>query len=217
MDIKLNGFYVYRFLNYENEVIYVGRTKNLNHRLTTQHFTKKGHLPQSCYKETKTVEYIELDSENAMRIYEIYYISKHKPIFNFEYNNEDLLGFELPNIKWKTVIELDNHIDKKAYLKIKPYDELLEMLNKADKKIDEVSNFVITFIGNADSLNQSELNKIKLKLEELKKYKDNNFSYIQSFSAIENETPGTLTKYKEWAKNNPEKAKDYLIKKMNLL
>ena len=40
-------YYVYRFLDKDNEIIYVGKTYNLETRLKT-HFGKKGHLPEEC-------------------------------------------------------------------------------------------------------------------------------------------------------------------------
>ena len=41
--------YVYIFKNYYDEIIYVGKTKNIKNRMK-QHFTG-GHLPEECYEQ----------------------------------------------------------------------------------------------------------------------------------------------------------------------
>ena len=56
----MKEFYVYRFKNEENEIIYVGKTKNLKQRLSG-HFGKQGHLPEKCYKEVRKVEFLTFE------------------------------------------------------------------------------------------------------------------------------------------------------------
>jgi excinuclease UvrABC nuclease subunit/DNA-binding Xre family transcriptional regulator len=92
--------YIYRFINQEGEVIYIGRTNNLENRLERQHFTKNGHLPQECYAECSKVEYAEVKTANEVRIYEIYYIAKYRPKFNVTYNEEGEMSFKLPELEW---------------------------------------------------------------------------------------------------------------------
>jgi excinuclease UvrABC nuclease subunit len=72
--------YVYRFLNNQGDIIYVGKTNDMKRRMR-QHFLR-GHLPKECYKKTNEVQYIKFKSELESSIYEIYYINKFKPIFN---------------------------------------------------------------------------------------------------------------------------------------
>lgn len=78
-------YYIYRFINNENKVIYIGRTQNLDQRMKT-HYGTKGHLPKQCYKNTKKIEYATCSNEIEMVLIEIYLINKYKPI----YNNKDL-------------------------------------------------------------------------------------------------------------------------------
>lgn len=61
-----SGFYVYRFLNMDNKVLYVGRTHNLDQR-----FINHTHLT----KHVEKIEYITCDTEIEMVIKEIYYIN----------------------------------------------------------------------------------------------------------------------------------------------
>lgn len=63
---KNRKYYVYRFLNKDNIVIYVGRTTDLSRRLS-----KHEHLSGNVMK----IEYIECDSEAEMVWKEIYYIN----------------------------------------------------------------------------------------------------------------------------------------------
>jgi hypothetical protein len=97
----LQGFYVYRFIDESNCIIYIGRTTNMDNRMLYQHFTNKGHLKKECYEKTKKVEYAKLISESEMKIYELYLINKCNPIYNSKDKNNDFFSFELPNLKWK--------------------------------------------------------------------------------------------------------------------
>lgn len=71
LQSKERKYYVYRFLNKDNIIIYVGRTGNLYQR-----FLQHDHLTD----EVSKIEYIECDSEAEMVWKEIYYI-------NLYYNN----------------------------------------------------------------------------------------------------------------------------------
>lgn len=73
--------YVYRFIDGNNKVIYVGKTNNLDRRFS-QHFNKSGHLPKECYNSVWKMEYIKVDSELNALLLETYYINKYRPKFN---------------------------------------------------------------------------------------------------------------------------------------
>ena len=88
----MKEFYVYRFKNEENEIIYVGKTKNLKQRLSG-HFGKQGHLPEKCYKEVRKVEFLTFEKESLMGIKELYYISTFQPKYNIE-GKKEYLYFE---------------------------------------------------------------------------------------------------------------------------
>lgn len=77
----MQKFYVYRFKNEENEIIYVGKTKNLEQRIRT-HFGNQGHLPEECYKEVRKIEFLVFEKESLMGIKELYYIAKFQPKYN---------------------------------------------------------------------------------------------------------------------------------------
>lgn len=75
------SYYVYRFVNKDNQVLYVGRTQNLHQRMT-KHFSGKGHLPELCYEQVSRIDYLTFKNKNDMKIKEIYYISIYQPPFN---------------------------------------------------------------------------------------------------------------------------------------
>lgn len=113
-----NGYYVYRFKDKNDNILYVGRTHNLKQR-----FRNHEHLTDNII----TIEYIKCDTETEMAIKEIYYI-------NLYYNNDSTnirdvydkpndLGFKdkwikydksyIKNVKYKNEkTENKNHISK---------------------------------------------------------------------------------------------------------
>ena len=68
---------VYRFLNKNNEVIYIGKATDLNQRMKNHN-----HLPEECYKERIRVEYIKFKTEDDMNLAERYFILKCNPKYN---------------------------------------------------------------------------------------------------------------------------------------
>ena len=89
-------FYLYRFLNSRGTVIYVGKTNNLEQRLR-QH----NHLPQSCYKSIKRIEYAEFENESDQIVYEVFYINSLKPRYNKDAKGKDVLTISLEDVEWK--------------------------------------------------------------------------------------------------------------------
>ena len=91
------GFYVYKHLNLEGEVIYVGRTINMDDRQWT-HSWKAKHK-----NEIESIEYATLNTKTAMMMYEFYYISKYNPKNNIQNKRgdsiEELEG--LPELKFE--------------------------------------------------------------------------------------------------------------------
>lgn len=98
-------FYVYRFLDRNNNIIYVGKTTNIDKRISS-HLVNARQINYKYihYDDVYKIEYTEVPSEYHMNIYEIHYICKYKPIYNKQYkvNNVDL--FDLPELDWKLYI-----------------------------------------------------------------------------------------------------------------
>ena len=143
------NYYVYRFLNEESEVIYVGRTNSLRTRISS-HFSVNGHLPEGCYNNTKRIEYIEMDSEIDMVIKEIYYISKFKPFYNRKsfYDCTNMLIDPQEKADNWTLYEFNNReakksADSKIHIRL---GELLKERNISVFKLAEMTNLKINTI-----------------------------------------------------------------------
>lgn len=54
-------FYLYRFINKDQEVIYIGRTNDIKRRILKEHFTEKTHLQPQCYLEVAEIEYTKMN------------------------------------------------------------------------------------------------------------------------------------------------------------
>lgn len=94
---NIEGHKVYRFLDDDNIIIYVGRTSDIFQRMKSH--TNIG--DDDNYKNITSIEYTTLDNYIESVEAEKYFISKYKPKFNkqhikkyYEYNNE------LENLKW---------------------------------------------------------------------------------------------------------------------
>ena len=70
--------YTYRFVDVNENIIYVGYTGQRLAKRIGQHFTK-GHLPQSCYKSITRIDYIKWDTKSDAQVMEVYYINKYHP------------------------------------------------------------------------------------------------------------------------------------------
>lgn len=156
----MQKFYVYRFKNEENEIIYVGKTKNLEQRIRT-HFGKQGHLPKECYEEVRKIEFLVFEKESLMGIKELYYIAKFQPKYNVADKSDYLFLNALEEgDKWEDCLYAKGFINEmftERELKLKEentelkrqminlrknlcneYQKKIEQLEKHCKKINEV-------------------------------------------------------------------------------
>lgn len=92
-------YYVYKFLDKNNNIIYIGKTQNLTRRIR-EHLNGNGHLDKDCYDEVVNIYYIEFKNINDMNLFEIYCISKYNPKYNTVYLTELTLKFELLEPEW---------------------------------------------------------------------------------------------------------------------
>lgn len=86
-----SNYCVYRFLNKNNEIIYIGRTSTgINSRIKDHRAS--GHLPQDCYNSIRKIEYCSVPTLTESMIIEQYLINKEKPIYNDQFKEkEDLI------------------------------------------------------------------------------------------------------------------------------
>ena len=103
--------FVYRFLDKDNNVIYIGKTININLRMQ-QHFGGKGHLSDNCYHNVYKIEYQKYKTESDALIYETYYITKYSPKYNKLGQSRDKPTIQLDEKEWKTYQVLKKQVEK---------------------------------------------------------------------------------------------------------
>lgn len=143
---------IYFMKNDKNEIIYIGKTKNLNKRLYGHKLEKK---KDDWYSEVKSVEYVSYNNNYIGDIMEIYYIGKYKPIHNIDYIYEESLSIDLSKYE-KTKLrfnyeEVDFNLkeidsfDKNFFKKFKIYEGKLNEIGEnrnsiCDKWFQEQAN-----------------------------------------------------------------------------
>lgn len=91
--------YLYRFLDKDNNILYIGKTsKSLLSRLK-----KHNHLPNECYKNINKVEYKAINNLSDLALLEIYYINNYLPLYNKDSKGPEPLTINLidPYEDWK--------------------------------------------------------------------------------------------------------------------
>ena len=97
--IQRKGF-VYKFISDKNQVLYVGKTVNMDARMK-QHFSKKSHLHGSgLYEQIQRIEYMTCKNEFEALQKELMYINFYKPKFNTASKIKQLID-PPGNDKWK--------------------------------------------------------------------------------------------------------------------
>lgn len=136
---------VYRFLNKDDEVIYVGKAKYLKQRMNT-HFSESGHLPNECYKKTCKIEFISCNSISEMNIKELYYINKYKPIYNIKdkYEEDSIYSIDIfDSLTWKKYnLRYFKYIDKVENLENIINEKDLKILNLEKKIFDQLESIL---------------------------------------------------------------------------
>ena len=90
--------YIYKFINSSDEIIYIGKTNNLSHRISSH-----THLPESAYNDIYRIYYTTMNTVSDQHIMEIALINYYKPIYNQQDKKDDdltILRKEITNLKW---------------------------------------------------------------------------------------------------------------------
>lgn len=104
-NLKLNNkqkYYIYKFLDNNDNVIYVGQTIDMEKRMY-QH-KSYNYKNYDLYSNIYKVRYAEVESDYHMNIYEIHYICKYNPKYNIQFKSENKNLFQLPEVIWETYI-----------------------------------------------------------------------------------------------------------------
>jgi len=125
---------IYKFIDRNNEIIYIGKTCSINPQLRFNQHSCNGHLGKECYDSIDRIEICELNSHADVNVYEPYLINIYKPKYNDDFKTEDALTIQLPIIEWMNkdeyiaMIKIENDITKNTI----KYQE-----NKADSRINK--------------------------------------------------------------------------------
>lgn len=113
------GYFVYMFLDEDEDVLYIGSSIHLVKRIESQHFlSQHGNLSEDCILETHKVLYHQGVSESDMKVKERYLINTLAPKHNNKMNNNDIFSFAIDNIDWKLYsLDFEGLIEKR-YKKI---------------------------------------------------------------------------------------------------
>ena len=158
------GYYIYKHLNSDMEVIYVGLTTDILTRQSAHKSTS--HWKDEIYK----VEYTEVSDDMLMEIYEKYYIDKYLP----KYNTKDI------DCKYSRFFKNMEELEFKEYIGFR--------LKKHKKEI-EIIPFYVYFeqyyrqsVETIERFKEEYTNNGRLKKGD-RAYLDNNFECIFSFSS----------------------------------
>jgi hypothetical protein len=190
--------YVYRFLDKDNTVLYVGfTTQELKQRMY-QHFNH-GHLKSFVYDSTYKIQYFEDDNKTNGRIYELVAINDCETLFNKDGNYQQestIIGDILNQKQW---IDLD--FDTSKYIKVIPETKAKE--EKLMQIIDDNEYYINNMEVLCNDLNKFDYEKMK---ECLHYIEDN----LQAILRI----PQCLNTYLNIMTNNYDNMKKILNTKM---
>lgn len=93
-------YYVYMFLDKDENPLYIGSSFNLVTRIEQQHFlNKNGNLVEECIIKTYKILYHKAESYDDMMIKERYLINTLDPIFNIKLKNNSKFSFKI-DFEW---------------------------------------------------------------------------------------------------------------------
>ena len=162
---------VYRFLDKDNNIIYIGKAKNLKNRLNGHN-----HLSKECYEERKKIEYVSFKNENDMDFAERYFICKESPKYNEVLSNKPISinVTSLDVISWEVYDKETYKKDVAKKNKEKSYVNLnyisVELMELRVKRM-AINDFINTGSFNGKHLDvlNKELAKVNLKINDMEK------------------------------------------------
>lgn len=173
-------FHVYRFLDVENQIIYVGKTNNIKNRMR-QHFGKNGHLPEECYEQVSLVECIELDSESDMSVLELYFINKWKPVYNSSKKYSSIMSIEIDesNFCWESLEQMEYDPKGEIDALKQVADKYKNQLKEKDKEVSELKQKITSLTLQLDSLKTDFVSLNSKRGAKNRKSKTREFSYSE--------------------------------------
>lgn len=154
---------VYRFLNNNNEIIYIGKAVDLKNRMNNH-----THLPVKCYEEKCKIEYTEFETEDDMDFAERYYILRENPKYNTVLSNKNMniSSFDLNNRLWKIYGNKNHRTESNIRENSLSYEDKLNLLNK-DLELANMKYYTLDDLWKEDRNNELIIMKVKDAKEDL--------------------------------------------------
>lgn len=121
---------VYRFLDKDGNILYVGSTEMLLKNRLSCH--NSGHLCDCCKLSTVKVEYIIFPTVMDIKVAELYYINKYQPPYNTRLKHEDGITYTIDQLDKMDWTEYKEKIPftKQKYSRTTDLKELVEYYMK---------------------------------------------------------------------------------------
>ena len=186
--------YIYKFLDKDNNVLYIGNTKDILSRILNHK-----NLPEECYDNVECIEFARVKNEMEMDIYEIYYINKFNPQYNKKSKYKSGSGdFNLEPLNFEFKISKEFL----KYRKIKPCNNKYHHTDIVEHK-DMVSCFNLNFsYAKIENLNFNISNTIDINLIEYI-IKDLNENYTKKKNALIKSSDDDLGHFPKELHNSP--------------
>ena len=96
--------YVYRFVDINGKIQYIGETNNMSRRMKEHITLKSGKFTKKSIQNIQKIEYFKVKNKVEARQFEIYFINKHKPPLNKadKFNNVRISDDDSYERNWKT-------------------------------------------------------------------------------------------------------------------
>lgn len=137
----MNKFYLYKFEDFNREVLFVGLTNNLMKSLNYSNLPAeiKDKLEKKYIENECEIYFHNCDNKSDMKIKGMYLIAKLNPLYNKNICLEDAISFEIP-IEWNKCLFSDFQIKKESNKEIKVF-----ILNLDKSSYEKLMNIFIEY------------------------------------------------------------------------
>ena len=144
---KWEGAYLYRFIDKNGEIIYVGQTDDSLYTRMRTHFNN-GHKSEECYNRVVRIEYIKLQDGRDLSYLETYFIAKWLPEYNVKDKKQGTFNFPNPildTLEWQ-LFEFEEpikHTKKEDYIEQWKNNNSLDITRYNEIKLDFIAAMLL--------------------------------------------------------------------------
>ena len=129
---------VYLMKSKENEIIYIGKAKNLKNRVSSYFLSNSGHSDKvkKMVSNVYTFDYIITDSEFEALVLECSLIKKHQPKYNILLKDDKGYSYiKITNEKWPRILHVKQKTNDGAFY-IGPYTNSFSVKNTVEEIVN---------------------------------------------------------------------------------